>query len=120
MVALDNGISNNEEEVWCPGWFTLQGHEHRYRDWKKEGHGHTSLDKAIVQSCDVFFYNLAYELGIDRIYAGLSKFGFGEVSGVDIYGESFGLLPSREWKRNNMQQIWFPGETVILLSLIHI
>ena len=114
LVALDNGISNNEEEVWCPGWFTLQGHEHRYRDWKKEGHGHTSLDKAIVQSCDVFFYNLAYELGIDRIYAGLSKFGFGEVSGIDIYGESFGLLPSREWKRNNMQQIWFPGETVIL------
>ena len=114
LIALENGTSNTKKEVWCPGWFSLQGHEHRYRDWKKEGHGHTTLDKAIIQSCDVFFYNLAYQLGIDRIYAGLSRFGFGQISGIDINGEGVGLLPSREWKRNNMKEAWFPGETVIL------
>ena len=114
LIALENGIKNTKQEIWCPGWFSLQGHEHRYRDWKKEGHGHTALDKAIIQSCDVFFYNLAYELGIDRIYKGLSRFGFGQISGIDINGESAALLPSREWKKNNMKEAWFPGETVIL------
>ena len=114
LIALEEEIRNTEEEVWCPGWFSLPGHEHRYRDWRKEGHGHTSLDKAIVQSCDVFFYKLAYQLGIDQIYAGLSRFGFGQASGIDISGEKTGLLPSREWKRNNLKEAWFPGETVIM------
>ena len=114
LIALEEEMKKTKEEVWCPGWFSLPGHEHRYRDWRKEGHGHTSLDKAIVQSCDVFFYNLAYELGIDHIHAGLSRFGFGQASGIDIKGEKIGLLPSREWKRNNLEQAWFPGETVIL------
>ena len=114
LIALEEKVRNTEQEVWCPGWFSLPGHEHRYRDWKKEGHGHTSLDKAIVQSCDVFFYNLAYELGIDKIYSGLSRFGFGEISGIDIIGEKMGLLPSREWKSRNLKETWFPGETVIL------
>ena len=87
LIALEGEMRNTKEEVWCPGWFSLPDHEHRYRDWKKEGHGHTNLDKAIVQSCDVFFYNLAHELGIDHIFAGLSRFGFGQASGIDIIGE---------------------------------
>jgi len=114
LIALEGEMRNTKEEVWCPGWFSLPDHEHRYRDWKKEGHGHTNLDKAIVQSCDVFFYNLAHELGIDHIFAGLSRFGFGQASGIDIIGEKIGLLPSRKWKRNNLNEAWFPGETVIL------
>ena len=114
LIALEGEIRNTKEEVWCPGWFSLPDHKHRYRDWKKEGHGHTNLDKAIVQSCDVFFYNLAHELGIDHIFAGLSRFGFGQASGIDIIGEKIGLLPSRKWKRNNLNEAWFPGETVIL------
>lgn len=114
LIALENGIKNVEEEVWCPGWFSLEGHEHRYRDWKKQGHGYTNLSKAIIQSCDVFFYKLAYELGIDQIYKGLSRFSFGQISGLDINDERIGLLPSREWKRNSKNEAWFPGETVIL------
>ena len=114
LIALENGIKNVEEEVWCPGWFSLEGHEHRYRDWKKQGHGYTNLSKAIIQSCDVFFYKLAYELGIDQIYKGLSRFSFGKVSGLDINDERIGLLPSREWKRRSKNEAWFPGETVIL------
>ncbi|MCZ6804515.1 MAG: penicillin-binding protein 2 [Proteobacteria bacterium] len=114
LVALDNGVRNLKDESWCPGWFSLKGHEHRYRDWKKAGHGHTSLHKAITQSCDVYFYMLAYELGINRIFEGLSQFGFGKQSGIDIGGEAKGLLPSREWKRKALGEAWFPGETLIM------
>ena len=114
LVGLDNGVRVLNEESWCPGWYSLKGHEHRYRDWKKQGHGHTDLHKAIMQSCDVYFYILAYELGINRIYEGLSKFGFGKETGIDIGGEATGLLPSREWKREALGQAWFPGETLIM------
>ncbi|MFL2556097.1 MAG: penicillin-binding protein 2 [Gammaproteobacteria bacterium] len=114
LIALDNEIRNLSDEVWCPGWFSLDGHDHRYRDWKKEGHGRTNLDKAIIESCDVFFYKLAFQLGIDEIYRGLSDFGFGQVSGIDMTAEKNGLLPSRRWKKENIKDPWFPGETVIL------
>jgi penicillin-binding protein 2 len=114
LVALDNGIRNLNDESWCPGWYSLKGHDHRYRDWKKQGHGHTDLHKAIMQSCDVYFYILAYELGIDRIYEGLSQFGFGKETGIDIEGEAKGLLPSQQWKREALGQPWFPGETLIM------
>jgi penicillin-binding protein 2 len=114
LVALDNGVRNLNDESWCPGWYSLKGHDHRYRDWKKQGHGHTDLHKAIMQSCDVYFYILAYELGINRIFEGLSRFGFGKQTGIDIGGEAKGLLPSREWKREALGQAWFPGETLIM------
>lgn len=114
LVGLESGVRNLKDESWCPGWFTLKGHEHRYRDWKKGGHGHTDLHKAITQSCDVYFYMLANDLGIDRIFEGLSQFGFGKLSGIDIGGEAKGLLPSREWKRKTLGQAWYPGETLIM------
>lgn len=114
LVAIENGVRNLKDESWCPGWFSLKGHKHRYRDWKKRGHGYTDLHKAITQSCDVYFYMLAHELGINRIYKGLSQFGFGKQSGIDVGGEAKGLLPSREWKREALGQAWFPGETIIM------
>lgn len=114
LIGLENGVRVNSDESWCPGWFSLKGHEHRYRDWKKQGHGHTDLHKAIMQSCDVYFYTLAYELGIDRIYEGMSRFGFGQITGIDIGGEKKALMPSREWKRKAIGQAWYPGETLIL------
>ncbi len=114
LIGMENGIRTFENESWCPGWYSLKGHEHRYRDWKKQGHGYTDLHKAITQSCDVYFYILAYELGIDRIHAGMSRFGFGQPSAIDISGESKGLLPSRDWKRQALGQPWYPGETLIM------
>ena len=72
-----------------------------YRDWKKGGHGSVSLNKAITESCDVYFYRLASALGIDHMHSFLQKFGFGEKSGIDLVGEKAGLLPSREWKRRS-------------------
>jgi len=111
LAGLDAGIANNS--LFCPGWFQLEGDERRYRDWKKHGHGDTNLDKAIVESCDVYFYELAQRLRIDRMYQFMSLFGFGKKTGIDILGELPGLYPSREWKRRKRNQAWFPGETVI-------
>jgi penicillin-binding protein 2 len=112
-VALAYGVRTSEESTWCPGWYSLKGHSHRYRDWKKEGHGHVNLNHAIVQSCDVYYYALANDLGINRLHDGLASFGFGEKTGIDISGESTGLLPSAEWKRRVYNQPWYQGETLI-------
>jgi len=114
LAGLESGVRHPVDETWCPGWFALKGSEHRYRDWKKGGHGHISLRQAIAQSCDVYFYSLAHELGIDRIHDALRHFGFGLPTGIDIGGEAAGVVPSRDWKRTAFEQPWYPGETLIL------
>ena len=113
LAGLERDISHVRRESWCPGWFVLPGGKRRYRDWKKYGHGRIGLHDAIVQSCDVYFYELALALGIDRMHEYLSSFGFGERTGIKLGGESRGLMPSRTWKRSARGQPWFPGETVI-------
>ena len=113
LAGLERGIGHAQGKSWCPGWFSLPGRKHRYRDWKKHGHGRIGLHDAIVQSCDVYFYELALALGIDRMHGYLSSFGFGERTGIDLKGESRGLAPSRAWKRDARDQPWFPGETLI-------
>ncbi len=95
-----------------PGYFSLPGSSHQYRDWKKEGHGSVNLFKSIVVSCDTYYYGLANELGIDNIYDYLSLFGFGRKTGLDLEGETSGLLPSQEWKMRRHRQIWYPGDTI--------
>ena len=113
LAGLERGIGHARGKTWCPGWFTLPGRKHRYRDWKKYGHGRIGLHDAIVQSCDVYFYELALATGIDRMHEYLSSFGFGERTGIKLGGESRGLVPSRTWKRNARGEPWFPGETLI-------
>ncbi|MEO6421239.1 MAG: penicillin-binding protein 2, partial [Candidatus Nitrotoga sp.] len=95
-----------------PGYFSLPGSRHRYRDWKKEGHGSVDLFKSIVVSCDTYYYGLATELGIDNIHNFLSNFGFGKKTNLDMGGEVSGLLPSQEWKRKRHKQRWYAGDTV--------
>jgi penicillin-binding protein 2 len=112
--ALEYGLRNFSEETWCQGWYSLKGSTHRYRDWKKEGHGHTNLVNAIAQSCDVYFYALAHDMGINRIHELLDRFGFGKKTNIDIVGEVVGLNPSQEWKRKSYGQAWYPGETLIV------
>lgn len=114
LAGLERGAITYDSSIYCPGFYQLPGNIHRYRDWKKSGHGPMDLDAAIVQSCDVYFYRLAYELGIDRLHEYLSQFGFGDRTGIDLTGESGGLLPSRDWKRRARRQPWYPGETLIL------
>lgn len=113
LASLEEGMEKSHRKVWCPGWFRLPGKDHRYRDWKRGGHGHMGLHDAIVQSCDVYFYELALDMGIDRMHAFMRRFGFGERTGVDLSGESSGLNPSRGWKRAMKSQPWYPGETLI-------
>ncbi|MGD8483855.1 MAG: penicillin-binding protein 2, partial [Thioalkalispiraceae bacterium] len=113
LAGLEMEEVREDDHINCPGWYTLKNDERRYRDWKKEGHLQTDLTKAIVQSCDVYFYDLSLALGIDRIHQFLAQFGLGKRTNIDIHGELNGLLPSRSWKRKSRNLPWFPGETLI-------
>ena len=111
LAALDAGESP-AKQITCPGWYSLPGSSHRFRCWKKAGHGTVDLHTAVVQSCDVYFYRLAVTLGIDRLNTYLAGHGFGSPTAVDIRGESKGALPQPEAKQRRGQP-WQPGETVI-------
>lgn len=113
LAGLETNTIQLDHEIFCPGFYRLKGKAHKYRDWKKWGHGKTDITKSIVQSCDVFYYDLAFQLGIDKMHSFMTLFGFGKRSGIDILGERSGLMPSKEWKKRVRKQVWFPGETVI-------
>jgi penicillin-binding protein 2 len=117
LAGLSYDVLDPDRKVFCGGHYRLPGSTHRYRDWKRGGHGLMTLHESIEQSCDVYFYTLARELGIDRMAIFLKNFGLGNRTGIDIAGEKPGLVPSREWKRqafsNRADQVWFPGETII-------
>ncbi|HHZ70234.1 MAG TPA: penicillin-binding protein 2 [Methylococcaceae bacterium] len=113
LAGLQYALIQINTPLFCPGYYQLPNVSHRYRDWKIWGHGFVTLNDAIVQSCDVYFYDLARTLGIDRIHHFLSQFGFGQKTGIDLVGEKSGLLPSRNWKRQNKNLPWYPGETLI-------
>jgi len=114
LAGLETGIMGANQKNYCPGFFQLPGHAHKYRDWKKGGHGSVDLEQAITQSCDVYFYALAHQMGIEKLQTFLGRFGFGHRTGVDIAGERGGLLPSRAWKKRTRKQPWYPGETLIV------
>jgi len=113
LAGLEEGVTSVSSTTYCPGYYMLPGSSRKYRDWKHAGHGTVDLKKAITQSCDVYFYDLARSLGIARIHDYLQHFGFGKRTGIDIVGELPGLLPSPAWKRQHRGQPWFPGETII-------
>lgn len=113
LAGLEYNAVNAQQKLFCPGYYQLPGVSHKYRDWRKGGHGSVNMNEAITQSCDVYFYRLAGTLGIDHIHEFLQKFGFGEKSEIDLVGEKAGLLPSREWKREQKNRAWYPGETLI-------
>jgi penicillin-binding protein 2 len=113
LAGLEQGVTSVHSSTYCPGFYMLPGNSRKYRDWKRTGHGTVNMHSAIVQSCDVYFYDLALSLGIGRIHDYLRHFGFGHRTGIDILGELPGLLPSQEWKRKQRDQPWFPGETLI-------
>jgi len=112
LAALEYKKRSPEFSIGDPGFFTLAGVAHRYRDWKKGGHGTVNMHKSIVVSCDTYYYGLATEMGIDAIHEFLTRFGFGQRSGIDIEGELAGLAPSQEWKQQRFKQKWYAGDTV--------
>jgi penicillin-binding protein 2 len=117
LTALQHEAVMPDHEVYCPGEWRLPGQTHRYREGRGGVHGKVDLHAAIVRSCDVYFYQLAVAMGIQNIADGLTAFGFGAPTGLDISGEQSGIVPSPEWKKRNFSrradQVWFPGETVI-------
>ena len=117
LAGLSTGVTTAQRTKSCPGYFMLPGSSHRYRDWARHGHGIVAMETAIAQSCDVYFYDLANMIGVDRLSGFLGHFGLGSYTGIDIGGERKGILPTRDWKqayfKDPAQKIWFPGETVI-------
>jgi penicillin-binding protein 2 len=113
LAGLELGLRKPSDSIVDPGYYSLPNSRHQFRDWKAGGHGVVDLRRAITQSCDTYFYRLAVDMGIDRMHDYLAKFGLGEKSGIDLDGESSGLLPSREWKQRRWNKVWYPGETVI-------
>jgi penicillin-binding protein 2 len=112
LAAIEAGTISKDKTVTCKGFYRLPDEERVFRDWKKEGHGEMNMKDAIIQSCDVYFYDLAYNLGIDKMSDLLAQFGFGQKTNVDSTGERNGILPSREWKLKTRGVHWFPGETL--------
>jgi len=112
LTGLEENIITPEKEMYDPGFYQLKGIETKRRDWKKWGHGKVNLTKSLEQSCNVYYYDLAYKLGITRIARMMERFGFGEYTGIDIYEENRAIMPSVEWKRARYNQPWYTGETL--------
>ena len=116
LTGLETNVIEHDHSTYCPGYFRLPGSTHRYRCWKHQGHGAVDLNKSIVQSCDVFYYELARMIKIDPLHDYMVQFGFGVKTGVDLLDSRYepsGLFPSSKWKRRVKNLPWYPGETLI-------
>jgi penicillin-binding protein 2 len=112
LAGLDSRSITSQHSIFDPGYYKLENDDRLYRDWKRTGHGHVNLHKAIVQSSDTFFYDMAFRMGIDHIYNYGKKFGLGSDTNIDIPNEREGLWPSRQWKKATRNLPWFPGDTL--------
>lgn len=116
LASLEYGVRTKDYQIQDPGYFILQGDSHIYHDWtwwvSETGHDLVNLAKAIYQSCDIYFWDMAIDLGIDRMAEFLAQFGFGQNTSIDISQASQGTLPSRGWKMETLGQPWYPGETL--------
>ena len=116
LAGLETRAIDLTHQTRCRGYYQLPGKSHRYRDWKKNGHGVVSINKSIVESCDIFYYELANKLKIDPLHHYMTSFGFGQKTGIDLVDPRFepsGLFPSSAWKKRVHKEPWYPGETVI-------
>lgn len=113
LAGLELGLRRPDDTTFSTGAYRLPGQQREYRDWRRGGHGHVDVREALAQSVNTYFYKLAVDLGIDRMSEYVGRFGFGEKTGIDLPGETVGVLPTREWKQRARGQVWYPGETVI-------
>ncbi|WP_108652128.1 penicillin-binding protein 2 [Dongshaea marina] len=112
IMGLDTGLITPQMRFFGAGYFQIPGTKRKFRDWQPWGHGWMTVYKAIEQSADTFFYNLAYKAGIDRIHKYMHLFGFGQYTGIDLHEERKGNMPSREWKQARYRQPWYQGDTI--------
>ena len=110
LAGLKKGVIDNKKTVFCEG--KIEYGDRFYHCWKKKGHGKVNLTSAITESCDVFFYELAKNIGIDDIAKTAKEFGFGEVTNIALENEKKGIMPSKKWKKINLKQNWYAGETL--------
>lgn len=113
LAGLDKRVISINTHIYDPGWYRLPGVKHAYRDWKRTGHGVLNVKRAIMVSCDTFFYQLGNKLGITALEDMFVQFGFGQLSHVDLHEEASGLVPSPHWKRRSKNLPWYPGDTLI-------
>ena len=113
LNGLHRNIVSSSQEFYAGPFFQLPNNSRRFRDWKPKGHGVVNLEKSIIQSCDVYFYMLANNLGIEKISSFLKYFSFGSKTGIDMPYESKGVLPTNNWKLKNIGTNWTDGDTVI-------
>lgn len=113
LAGLVSGKIQPSHKILDPGWYQLKGNARPYRDWVKQGHGWTDLEKSIRESCDVYYYILAEKLTIQPLSNWMSAVGLGKATGIDLPGEQKGLVPSPAWKKSAMGTSWYPGETLI-------
>jgi penicillin-binding protein 2 len=114
LAGLNGGVINPSTTIHCPGHYDFYGHRFHCWNWKQGGHGHVNVQSAIAQSCDVYFYHVANQIGVDAIGAVAKSFGLGQLTGIDIPGEKSGLIPTRNWKSVVRRQRWTGGETINL------
>jgi penicillin-binding protein 2 len=112
LGGLDSAATNRAFTIWDEGKYQLKNDERIYRDWKRQGHGQMNLFSSISQSCDIYFYDLAFKMGVDRMSKYLGDFGFGQNTTLDISEAREGLLPTREWKRALKGRAWYPGDSL--------
>ncbi len=112
LAALQEGVITPNKRLFCGG--THKVGNRVLRDWKKYGHGHVDMHQALVQSCDVYFYQVAQRLGVDKMAKWARRFGLGAPTGIPLEGESAGLVPDRAWKRRRFGTPWYPGETPLV------
>jgi penicillin-binding protein 2 len=116
MAALESGVVTAHDTRFCRGMWSAPGYGRARRDWKPGGHGTVDMRRALATSCDIYFFDMARLMGIDRMAGVLSRFGLGAPTGIDIEGERSGILPSTEWKKRAYKkpefQVWFPGDTI--------
>ncbi|HLU13392.1 MAG TPA: penicillin-binding protein 2 [Arenimonas sp.] len=112
LAGLEMGLRRPEDTMLSTGEFFLPGQERGYRDWRRGGHGRVDLRESLAQSVNSYYFQLAVEMGVDRMDAWFGEFGFGHATGIDLVGEVEGVRPSRDWKRRRFNQPWYPGDTV--------
>ena len=112
IAALEEGVTDRKRKIYCSGSFELAGQV--FTCWKETGHGSLNIVDAIAHSCNIYFYTLGKDLGIERFSKHMQKFGLGEKTGIDLPAEAVGTIPSAQWKEREFKEIWFPGDNINL------
>ncbi|PIE47014.1 MAG: penicillin-binding protein 2 [Gammaproteobacteria bacterium] len=112
LGVINYGLMDWNSSIFDPGYFSLPGDSHKFRDWKRSGHGNVNLTKSIVESVDTYYYKAAHRMGIDKLHDWMIRFNFGSQTGIDLPNEKSGVMPSREWKQKTYDKRWLPGDTI--------